>query len=151
MPVQTSYGNLPVAFNGQIADINPNEIISKVAEGNIGFGYPVVRGTSENQGKIPSATGQKFIGVCAYTLGAYSSSDDVSKVEDTRIANVLRSGYVWVTTEQAVVAGDPVYFVHTATVGKFRKDANTDKADAITGATFETAAGIGELVLIRLP
>lgn len=148
--VQTTYGDMPVAYAGQLADINPQEIISVMAEGDISFGYPVVRGTADGQGKIPSATGQNFLGVNVYTIGAYSSTDDITKTNDTEIASVVRSGYVWVTTEQAVVAGDPVYFVHTATVGKFRKDANTDKADAITGATFEGAAGVGELVLIRL-
>ena len=151
MPVQTTYGNMTKAFAGQIADINPKDVISRVAEGAISFGFPVVRGTSEQQGKIPSATGQSFIGVCAYTLSAYSDANNVSKVTDEEIASLVRSGYVWVTTEQAVVAGDPVYFVHTTTVGNFRKDANTNKADAITGATFETSAGVGEVVLIRLP
>lgn len=150
MSVQTTYGNMGKAFAGLLADINPKEVVSKVAEGVISYGYPVVRGTAETQGKIPAGTGGKFLGVCVYTLGGYSSTDNISKVNDKEVANVARSGYIWVTVEQAVVAGDPVYFVHTTTVGKFRKDANTNLADAISGATFETAAAIGELALIRL-
>lgn len=148
--VQSTYGDLAKAIAGQVADMNPQEIVSKIAEGAISYGYPVVRGTADNQGKIPAATGGKFLGVCVRTLGGHSQSDNVIKVADEELANVMRSGYIWVITEQAVVAGDPVYFVHTTTVGKFRKDANTNLADAISGATFETSAAAGELVLIRL-
>lgn len=150
MSVQTTYSNMGTAYAGQIADMNPREVISKVAEGDIQYGFPAVRGTNESQVKAPALTGGKFLGVVAYTLGGYSSTNDVDQVSDTEVANVIRAGYVWVKTEQAVVAGDPVFFVHTTTVGNFRKDANTNLADAITGATFETAGSAGDLVLIRL-
>ena len=150
MSVQTTYTDMGKAYAGQVADMNPREVISKVAEGDILYGYPAIRGTAENQVKAPTATGGKFLGVIVYTLGGYSSTNDVDQVSSTEVANVIRAGYVWVKTEQTVVAGDPVFFVHTTTVGNFRKDANTNLADAITGATFETAANAGDLVLIRL-
>lgn len=150
MSVQTTYGDLPNGFAGQLADMNPKEVVSKVAEGAIGYGYPVVRGTSENQGKVPTATGGKFLGICVYTLGGYSSTDGISKVNDTEIASIARRGYVWVTVDEAVVAGDPVFFIHTGNVGQFRTDLDTNKADAITGATFETDADAGAIALVRL-
>ena len=155
MPIQTVYpGDMSAGFEGQIADINPSEIISKVAEGNINFGLAVVRGTSDQQGILPSATGDEFIGVSAYTLAAYASADDESKIEDEKIANLLRRGYIWVKTEQAVVPGNPVFFRHTTgtgtVIGAFRKDADTAKADAIVGATFESTAAIGGIALIRI-
>lgn len=149
MPVQTSYADIDKAFAGQLADINPREVVSKVAEGAIEYGYPVVRGTSENQGKIPTGTGQAFLGVNVYTLGGYSSADDISKVNDEEIASVIRTGYVWVTAEVNVSAGDSVFFVHTGNVGQYRNDGTN--ADAITGATFETDATAGQVALIRLP
>ena len=150
MSVQTAYGDIGKAFAGVIADMNPKETISKIAEGDISYGYPVVRGTADTQCKVPSATGQSFLGVCVYTLGGYSSTDDVSKVNDTETLTVLRRGYIWVTVDEAVVAGDSAFFIHTGNVGKFRTDADTNKADAITGATFETSADANGLALLRL-
>lgn len=148
--VQTTYGNMPVASIGQIADINPATITSKVAEGTVLFGYPVVRGTADNQAKVPTATGQKFLGVAVRSLAAYASADDISKYADETVFSVIEDGFVWVSVDEAVVAGDPVYFIHTGNVGRFRTDANTDKADIVTGATFETSADANGLALIKL-
>ena len=55
--------------------------------------------------------------------------------------------------DEAVSAGDPVFFRHTgaaADIGKFRNDADTANADAVAGAKFEsstTGAGIAVLSL----
>ena len=148
MSVQTSYGAMQVGFAGQLADLNPKEIVSYIAEGDINFGTPCVRGTAEDQVKLPTATGGDFVGVACYTNASYAENEN--GYASTEVLSVIRSGYVFVKVEQAVTAGDSVFFVHTGNVGQFRKDANTDKADAITGATFETAAAAGGIALVRL-
>lgn len=155
MPVQTAYANIDAAFEGLIADMNPQEVVTKIAEGDVAFGRAVVRGTADDQAILPSATGQALVGVTAYTLGAYAhDTEDI--YADTEEMNVVRSGYVWVITEQAVVPGDSVFFRHTAgaggtVIGAFRKDVDTASADQIVGATYETTSGAGELALIRKP
>lgn len=149
MSVQTTYGDLPVAVAGQIADLNPKDIGSFIAEVDINFGYPCVRGTADNEVKLPTATGDTFVGVACYTNASYSTNENGYAA--TEVLSVLRSAYVWVKVNVAVAVADPVFFIHTGDVGQFRNDADTDKADAITGATFETAAALGGIALIRLP
>ena len=155
MSIQTTYTGMEAGFAGQIANIIPYVTVSKVSEGGYGFGLAVVRGTADNQAKLPSATGQDFQGVSVYTLGAYAQSDDVSAYGDEEVSTVLKKGFIWVITEEAVVPGDDVFFRHTAgaggtVIGSFRSSADTATADQITGATFESTAGAGEIALIYI-
>jgi len=158
MPVQTSYSEEhSAAYEGQRATLGLTNIFSKVAEGgDIPFGRAVVRGTADNQAKLPSETGQSFLGVTEMTTAWSVNADDLHVYEEHREMNIIDFGEIWVYTEQSVVPGDPVYFRHTAAtapldvVGRFRKDANTDEADLIEGATFETTTSAGGLAKIKL-
>lgn len=158
MPVQTSYAAThDAAYEGQAADIGVKSIISKAAEGgNIDFGRAVVRGTADDQAKLPTATGQLFLGVTQFTnAGTQDTAGFHGYYEDTEM-NVIEMGYVYAYTEQSVVPGDAVYFRHTADtapldiVGRFRKDASGGDADLVVGASWETttaAGGIGKINL----
>lgn len=157
MPVQTAYAaEQDVAQEGQRADLSLIDIISKSAEGSdVNFGRAVVRGTSDDQAKLPSASGQAFMGVTEYTTAWSANASDVHLYEENREMNIVSFGRMWAITEQAVVPGDPVFFRHTVgaggtIIGRFRKDADTATADQIDGASFETTAGAGALAMIQI-
>lgn len=158
MPVQTAYtAEHEAAFEGQRANLGLTNIMSKVAEaGDIPFGRAIVRGTADNQGKLPTATGQEFIGVSEFTTAWSENASDLHLYQQYREMNIIDFGEIWVYTEQSVVPGDPVYFRHTAdtapldVVGRFRKDLSGGDADLIPGATFETTTAAGDLAKIKL-
>jgi hypothetical protein len=75
---------------------------------------------------------------------------------NTESVQVLRAGYLYVFTETAVSAGDPVYYRHTASganteLGRFRNNADTATAALIENAAFEFSAAANSVVVIRLP
>lgn len=158
MPVQTSYtAEQAVAFEGQKSNLGLANITSKVAEGgDIPFGRAIVRGTADNQAKLPTATGQAFIGITEFTSAWSNNANDIHLYSQYREMNILDFGEIWVYTEQSVVPGDAVYFRHTAdtapldVVGRFRKDSSGGDADLIIGAAFETTTAAGGLAKVKM-
>lgn len=158
MPVQTTYtAEHNAAFEGQRATLELTNVMSKVAEdGDIPFGRAVVRGTADNQAKLPTATGQSLMGITEMTTAWSETSSDLHLYEQYREMNIIDFGSVWVYTEQSVVPGDAVYFRHTAEasplniVGRFRKDSSSSNADLIQGAAFETTTAAGGIAKIKL-
>lgn len=156
--IQTTYTQDFIAgFEGQKADLGLSSVSSKVAEGSaVNFGRAVIRGTADNQAKLPSGAGGDFIGVTMATTAWTADADDVHLYEQYREMNILDFGEIYVYTEQSVVPGDSVYFRHTAeaspldVVGRFRKDDSTGNADLIEGATFETTTAAGGFAKIKL-
>jgi len=145
------------ATEGQKANLGLANITSKVAEGgDIPFGRAIVRGTADNQGKLPTAASQGFLGVTEFTSAWSENSSDLHLYAQYREMNILDFGEIWVYTEQSVVPGDPVYFRHTAdtapldVLGRFRKDASGADAELIQGATFETTTAAGGIAKIKL-
>jgi len=157
MPVQDAYAaEQDAAQEGQRADLGLIDVISKAAEGSaVDFGRAVIRGTSDDQAKLPSAAGQAFVGVTEYTTAWSANASDIHLYEENREMNIVSFGRMWVITEQAVVPGDDVFYRHTSggggtVIGRFRKDADTATADQIDGASFETTAGAGALAMIQI-
>lgn len=160
--LQNSYSKtMPIALKGQIYDNNPSETVVKAAEGvsGIKFGYGLVRGTNpDEQVKIPVATGT-IVGLAVKKADAElvdGASEAIYK--ETEGVTILRRGWIYVKTEQAVVPGDPVFIRYTLAgatgtnpeLGKARKDADTAKAVAFTGATFESTTAADGLALVRI-
>jgi len=160
MPVQgaTDYSaKHAVAVEGQRANLGLTNITSKVAEdSDIAFGRAVVRGTADNQAKLPGASGQSFLGVTEMTSAWAANASDVHLYAENREMNIIDFGEIWVYTEQSVVPGDSVFFRHTAdtapldVVGRFRKDLSGGDADQIIGASFETTTAAGGLAKIKI-
>ena len=104
--MQTSYTqDYVVGQVGQIADISDRTIDSFAAEGEIGFGIAVARGTNKQKQVIPFA-GTGFIGISVFEHnedGLYNDEDSVS---------VMTSGRIYVTTAATVVAGETAYAVN---------------------------------------
>lgn len=104
--MQTSYTqDYVVGQVGQIADISNRVIDSFAAEGQIGFGIAVARGTNKQKQVIPFA-GTGFVGISVFEHnenGLYKDEDSVS---------VMTSGRIYVTTATTVVAGTTAYAVN---------------------------------------
>lgn len=158
MPVQTSYTAEHIAgFEGQRVDLGLTNITSKVAEaGDIPFGRAIVQGTGDDQGKLPTATGQIFLGITEMTTAWSENASDLHVYQQYREVNIIDFGEIYVYTEQSVVPGDVVYFRHTAdtapldVVGRFRKDASGGDADLIQGAKFTSTTAAGGIAKIKL-
>ena len=154
-PVQTSYSaEHVVATVGQRADLGLFDIISKAAEGSdINFGLAVVRGTGDDQAKLPSTTGQAFMGITEYTTAWAANASDVHLYQENREMNIVDFGRVYAICEDGCVPGDAVFYRHTTgtgtTIGAFRTDADTATADEVNGATWETTASAGGIAIIN--
>lgn len=118
MSKQTAYDiNLTKAFPGLIADQRPREIDSKVWEGTgTGrFGIFAVRGTAGTQAKLP--TTNSLPAMLGPIVASHSSElNRTNGLSATSIViaagqslNVMREGNIYVQTENACTAGDPVF------------------------------------------
>ncbi|MCK5026001.1 MAG: hypothetical protein KAS15_05385, partial [Nanoarchaeota archaeon] len=158
MPVQTAYeAEHSAAYEGQRVDLGLINITSKVAQaGDIPFGRAVVRGTADNQAKLPTAGSQGFLGITEYTTAWAENASDLHLYSQYREMNIIDFGEIWVYTEQSVVPGDAVYFRHTVDTapldipGRFRKDASGADAELIVGASFETTTAAGGIAKVKL-
>lgn len=162
MSVQTSYPlNTAVALEGHLDSTAIYDSTSRAVEGEIGFGRAVVRGTNPGtQVILPSGPAPVFYGVAIRIIGHENTLNNNQfqpriSYYNKETAEILRAGYIWVWTEQAVTPADPVYYRYAAgsetVIGRFRKDADTATAALLDGASFEGSAGAGTLVLLRLP
>jgi len=135
---------MPVAFNGMIANTEPNVLISReVQTAAIGFGKVVKQGTADKQVIAASAAADVVRGI---TVRDQSATADAFAVGESAL--VMTKGVIWVTAFDTVVAGAPVYMRVTGGSGKFT-DTSTDNL-AIPGAIFETSGAADALVAIRL-
>ena len=132
--MQTSYTqDYVIGQVGQIADISNRVIDSFAAEGEIGFGIAVARGTNKQKQVIPFA-GTGFVGISVFEHnenGLYKDEDSVS---------VMTSGRIYVTTAATVVAGETAYAVNAT-------GAITNVATAATAIGKFLTSGTGIVVL----
>ena len=132
--MQTSYTqDYVIGQAGQIADISDITIDSFAAEGEIGFGIAVARGTNKQKQVIPFA-GTGFVGISVFEHnenGLYKDEDSVS---------VMTSGRIYVTTAATVVAGTTAYAVNAT-------GAITNVSTAATAIGKFLTSGTGIVVL----
>ena len=132
--MQTSYTqDYVIGQVGQIADISDRTIDSFAAEGQIGFGIAVARGTNKQKQVIPFA-GTGFVGISVFEHienGLYKDEDSVS---------VMTSGRIYVTTAATVVAGTTAYAVNAT-------GAITNVSTAATAIGKFLTSGTGIVVL----
>ena len=150
-PVQSSYDiNHAQAYPGQPGNMGPQSTVSRVAINTIPFGYAVCR-AADQTASIPAA-GLSFAGIAKRDQGRQADGSAVIQYEAGEEVAIMEDGYAWGVAEEAVTAGQPVFFRRENGIpGQFRNDAVGGDAVVISGATFETDAGIGEPVLIRMP
>ncbi len=152
MTVQTTYSRDHAPnYRGQVVDANDAAIMSAVAEGTILPGDALIEGVAAGSVIVPNATGV-FRGVAVRSLDLEANSSGIIEYVDGNEVACLRRGRIAVTVNETVVAGDPVFFIHTGgDEGQFRQDADTANADQIVGAEFLTGATVGLLAVINIP
>jgi len=109
--------------------------------------------------KLPSTTGQKFLGVAVINPMVQEIDTTLAYAEGETIVTATNVPLgVWVTATEAVTPADPVYLQHTTNSGRlpgtFRKDSDSSNADLVDGANVRWggsfAAG-NALLLIGMP
>lgn len=104
--------------------------------------------TSGTAVKLPSATGQKFMGIARINPLIQEIDGAMQYVtgEEVTVVEQCPNG-VWVTATEAVTPADPVYMQHTTNSGRlpgtFRKDSDSSNADLVDGATLRWADSFG--------
>lgn len=132
--VQTSYSiNIPIAFQGLIADDGFHDITSYLNGDVVGlsFGIGVVQGSDDNLCLLPTATTQSLLGVTvsnfAYNQFSPTTLTGTQGIPLNAAAGVMRSGRVYVNPTQNVTPASPVYLQMVANggskpAGSFRTD-----------------------------
>lgn len=130
------------AFEGMVADMTNSVIVSRTVEAEIGFGKPVVRGDAAHKVRLCTTDDTEINGFTVRSQATNAESANVYPAGDT--AGVMRKGPIWLKVGEAVSAGDPVkVVVATALIGK-------TNGVTVAGASFETAAAIGELAKVLI-
>lgn len=155
MAIQTAVSYNPAAaIEGQVADLNNNDMRSYAAGVDITNGRFVVMGAADGRCKLPTATGEitggKALGIAVYDpmkMVNWPAGNTVPYPQGTTVP-ILRKGTAWVKVEEAVAPGDPVFVrfaVGTGSaLGAFRKSADTATAVQLPGAVYlDTAAANG--------
>ena len=137
-----SYGQ-DKAVVGMKADSTVDVIDSYACEGtDIVAGQVVERGTDPDKQVKASVTAGNVIGIAIFE----NKAEETPLYPEGYAVPVCTFGDVWVKVIDDVVAGAGVYI---DTDGKFT---NEDDADgtAVTGMTYMTSAGAGELAVVRV-
>ena len=157
---QTSVVEQVAGQAGMKGDSRDDLVISAIAEGDVGFGKLVSRGTDpEVQGILP-ATGtdvtepKNVLGVALQSHAMESNLSGDPRYLDEQAVSVLRRGAVFVKVEEAVTVADDV-FVRVAAggdgLGSFRaSDPGASAAVQLAGAKWIKGAGIGEFALLEV-
>ncbi len=153
---QLSYGyDMEIGQPGLLFDIGNNSVLTYRAEENINFGLGLVKGTGDSDALLPVDGDGDFIGVAIRTQGIEQNGSGEAFYAEKSAVSVLNRGRIYVRSEQEVVAGDPVFLrfevgAPGTVLGAFRKDADTDKAYALSGVRFVRGAAAGGLAVIEI-
>lgn len=108
---QTSYSQTgAIGFHGQIADtMEASDIVSYSAEAAIPFGSFVTLGTNKERQVLAVSTsvgqGALAIGVATASHTVEQTSAGVAQYAATQTVSTMKRGRVYLTTDDAVVAG----------------------------------------------
>jgi hypothetical protein len=143
-PLQTSYSaTMAPLVEGMLVNSEKHNIISRLAEADIGFGKVAVQGTGDRQIK-PSAASATFRGI---TLRDPTQLQDLYKQYGA--VQVLEKGCVAVIASVAVSAGQPVYYVPAT--GVFTNVSNSNANTLIANALWDTTTTTtNQLAVVRL-
>ena len=146
MPQTSITKHPPKAVRGMLGDTRPQEILGRVTEGRVDFGYLVTWGTDPaTQVKAVSAAADISDNPAGFIVNALETELDY--YPDKRAANVLRKGTLWVQCVSAAVAQTPVLAANAD--GAIHGTAAAGRT-AVPGCKFMTSAGAGEFALIEI-
>ena len=159
--MQTSYTEkAPLAFAGLLGDPNKDAHIRSMANedaalAKFGLGYAL--GTDPETQFEAFAAADTFAGVLVHRhqteqraqFGS-GGSGGATGLQEGEVGDIITKGRVWVTTNEAVVAGEPAYVVNAAAdFGQFRND-NTN-AQAVAGVFRQVASSTLALLELNEP
>ena len=159
MGAQTSYQRLQnVAYEGQIYDLAPRDVVTGIVEGNnVVPGRVVSRGT-EDQKVILG--GSAFLGISVRALDLEGSANTaVLEYSEGDTPAIMRSGYIWMVCLSGCTPGNAAFYIPQSVadgtggvIGSGQVDAGppADGGIAIAGATWETTTAAGEIGLLRI-
>lgn len=133
-----SYGQ-DVAVVGMKADSTVDVIDSFAGEGAIACGKAVERGTDPAKQVKASVTAANVIGIAIFE----NKADETPLYPDGYAVPVMTMGDVWVEVAETVTAGASVYLSSAGAFG-------SSTGSAVTGMTYLTSAGAGELAIVRI-
>jgi len=144
--VQSTYTRyIPVAQNGMLANETNWAADTRTVEtsAGIGFGLAVSQGTND-KGCIVG--GSAFVGITRAdpTLAQAAGLTTVDKYAHYDNAGILTMGDVWVFPDNAVTAGEAVYY--STTTGALGHSGGT----IIEDARWMTSAAAGVLAVVRI-
>lgn len=151
MAIQTTYSaNIAAAYEGQIANLEPNILISRTVEnsGGVGFGKPVQKGSADNgcTGVLTGAT--EILGITVRDRSVRPATPNLFAQYESAL--LMRKGVIWVTVTDAggVADGDPVWI--NKTNGTFSNaDAGSSNGIRLGAARWESTGANGALAKIR--
>jgi hypothetical protein len=169
MSVQTTYYDFPgIGFPGQLADIN-NSVVTKSlpAETDIPVGVGVAYGTAitdtntqdEAYVTLPTSTGDTLLGISVRTAACegepINTAASVATYRQYDQLTYLIRGAIYIRLAKAVAANNTqVYVVADAgssyNLGTLLPDNDSGNAAALTGAFFEKATAINEIVKVTI-
>lgn len=146
---------------GMLSTTNPLDglVIKRASATQLYFGRAVIIGATDHLVVHPSGSAGSFFGVVVEDLSIpsvlLSGAGDIPAGHD---AQILRRGRIWVVPEQDVVTTDPVFYRHAnstpdadpAALGRFRKDADTADATALTNARWVTSGLAGTIAELEI-
>lgn len=151
--VQSTYAtDYAKGFPGMVANGETSNRISRTAEGDVGFGVPVFRGSDTEHGctATVSATATDFLGISMSdkTQMQFPVGDTADEYAAEQTVAIMTQGVIWVTAGAAVAAGAQAYAGDgdPLTAGAFDDSATGNVI--LTGWFFEDSGAQGDLVRI---
>ena len=154
MSVQTAYDfKHAEGFVGQMADLQLTNVLSKTVEASeIDFGLAVVRGTTDTECKLATATGGSFLGLTVRTVAGTADATGVRKYQIDESANILDEGVIYAICEDGCTQGDPVSFRYVAGTGQLGGLVTTPvvgETDVIANAVWDETIAAGEIGRVK--
>lgn len=141
--IQTTYNATHARWiEGLVLNMEPNVIVSRLAEDaeGIGFGKVAVKGTADNQ-VVDSEATVPFVGIAVL-----DTTRPTGKYEQYDTVAVMKKGVIVVQASEAVAVGDPVYYTPASGVLSKTPTSNT----LIAGAQWDTSTSGAGLAALRL-
>jgi len=150
MSAQITYErNMPIAYAGQLADIHPRIVTSKLAEGgDIAFGLVVSRGTADNQATLG---GTAPIGVTVRDL-AHEGVQGTGAIDykETEAMAVMEDGWLYAAIADTGSPGDLLKYTNaTGVIGTGAAGAGETKLPGTLESTITTGGDIGLIHIVK--